>query len=109
MTTTNAPTGERNPNLFTAQPDAYLHEDYNLIVKPPAVQTNVVDLPACGYWVVVWLAYHPETKRHNGGSMMVTKDGIDQRAAKSTVSEILWSRGYTGDYTLTVRDGWRVQ
>lgn len=62
---------------------------------------DVVEVPQCGFWTVVWSADHPDRGRESG-TMLVPREQPES-TARDMVCEILWGRGFTGDYKVAVQ------
>ena len=71
------------------------------IIRPQTVYTDLVEVPTCGFWTVTWAAEHPQ-RGWETGVMLASRDPrhpySDGTHVKNVVAEVLWGRGYVGDY-----------
>ena len=81
---------------FVVFPDVTVVDD-KLVPKNPS-ESDVVEAPQCGFWTVAWAATHPQHGGHTG--VMFVARNHDKDYARNVVSEILWGRGFTGNYTV---------
>lgn len=86
-------------NRFVVFPDVTIVDD-KLVPKNPS-ESDVVEVPTCGYWTVAWAAEHPDAEAVPGGTMLVAGNH-SAVMARDYVCEILWGRGYTGTYSVKV-------
>ena len=65
---------------------------------PDPSQDSLVEVPACGFRTVTWAAEHPD-RGWQSGVMLVPRDPYDTESyARNVVCEVLWGRGFIGDY-----------
>lgn len=94
------PSAVTHSNKFTTFPDRRVEGDQIVVIDPD--KSDVVEVPACGFRTVTWTAQHPE-RGWESGAMLVSRDPYaDEPYARNIVSEILWGRGYMGDYRVMV-------
>lgn len=63
---------------------------------------DVIEAPACGYQTITWAAEHP-MRGWESGVMLVSREPYGTEPyGRNVVAEILWSRGFVGDYRVVV-------
>jgi len=69
---------------------------------PDEVRTDLVEVPDCGFRIVTWSAEHPERGWEKGVMLASREPYDDVNYAKNAVAEVLWGRGYVGNYVVVV-------
>jgi hypothetical protein len=89
-----------HPTKFLAIQDTRVVD--GKMVLPPTVTADLVEAPACGFWLVTWGAEHPERGWESGVMLASREPYDDDTYARNVVSEVLWGRGYVGTYRVTI-------
>lgn len=84
------------PDRFQTFPDRGIVDGRLVALEPD--KSNVVEVPQCGFWTVVWRARHAD-RGYEQGTMLVARTH-NESYAHNIVAEVLWARGYVGDYTV---------
>lgn len=91
---------ERELDKFLAFQDVKIDLENERVIRPDPVQTDMVEVPTCGYRIVTWQAHHPERGLETGEMLVSRAPYDDELYARNLVSEILWARGYVGTYNV---------